>query len=61
MTKVKFTAFSTDASTGNRSHGSGEATIPDHVEPAKAAEFVAQRLAAQGHKDAAVTITTIED
>ncbi|MEY9489048.1 hypothetical protein RKD26_004842 [Streptomyces calvus] len=58
MAKIKFTAFST--SNGTRSHGSGEATLPDHVRPEHYEQTIASRLADQGHKNASVTVTSVK-
>ncbi|GGW81083.1 hypothetical protein [Streptomyces griseoloalbus] len=59
MAKIKFTAFSTNS--GTRAQGSGEAILPDHVQPERYEQTIAQRLADQGHKDATVTVTSVED
>ncbi|MFK0114954.1 hypothetical protein [Streptomyces sp. NPDC090994] len=60
MPKVKFTAFATDAKTGERGYGTGETTIPNHIPRQNYTASVQRQLAHQGYKDADVHLTSVE-
>lgn len=61
MPKIKFTAFATDTKSGQRGHGSGETTVSNNVPVRDYEQTVRQNLTAQGYKDAAINITSVED
>jgi hypothetical protein len=60
MPKIKFTAFATNANTGERGHGSGETTVSDKVLARDYEQEVRQGLTAQGYKDVIVHINRVE-
>ncbi|KMS71744.1 hypothetical protein ACH49_24245 [Streptomyces leeuwenhoekii] len=61
MPKIKFSAFATNAKTGERGHGTGETTVGSHVDSKWHREAVRQSLARQGYKDVAVDDIRVED
>ncbi|WP_019055455.1 hypothetical protein [Streptomyces prunicolor] len=61
MPKVKFSAFATDAKTGERGHGTGETTVSHWVSHHHYPEVISQDLECQGYKDVAVVDVTVKD